>query len=488
MSVLQNENKILKRSLNRWETLGISVALLAPSMGISINPQGAASIVGKAIPLAYIIAGIAILFVAHSFIKLTSKYHHAGSVYGLVGQVLGARAGALAGWGLAGSYIGFAIVTSIAGGRFAYFVLTNLHIVKGVNESLIYALSAAVAILAYILATRPIKHGSQFLFRAEVITVIVISIIALVILISIFADKGSHGSNVDWSVFKIPQGKTINTMFIGSVFGFLSFGGFEAAATVGEESSTPKNHIPQAIWRTAIFGITFYIILTTIQIFGFGTGDKGVAAYAGSTSLMGDLASKFIGTWLAVIVSLGALISAFSSTSASIVGASRIFFAIGRDLESKKLSAVKSDSKTPATAALTILLFILGIVALYKIIDHKAATLDIFSAFGTISSLLIIFSYFLTVLAALRFTLIEKASSTYLWQALIPLIGLGILGYSFYVNIFGVGALSFAQKTWAYLTLVWLGVAVFAIILLPNRQFAKVKANIVEYHNDGKNF
>jgi amino acid transporter len=431
------------------------------------------------------LASIAILFVAHSFIKLTSRYHHAGSVYGLVGQVLGARAGALAGWGLAGTYIGFAIVTSIAGGRFAFFVLQNLHIVKGNNEVLIFISSAAVAIFAYLLAIRPIKNGSQFLFRAEVITVCVISIIAIVILISIFANKGSHGSNVDWSVFKIPQGKTIKTLFIGSVFGFLSFGGFEAAAAVGEESSSPKSHIPQAIWRTAIFGITFYIVLTTIQIFGFGTGDKGVAAYAGSTSLMGDLASKFIGTWLAVIVSLGALISAFSSTSASIVGASRIFFAIGRDLGSKKMSAVKDDTKTPATAALTILLFILGIVALYKIIDTKAETLDIFFAFGTISSLLIIFSYFLTVLGALKLTIEEKASSTYLLQTVIPLIGLVILGYSLYVNLIGAGPLNFAQKVWAALTLIWIGVAALAVIVLPNRIYKNMKANITEYHKEG---
>ena len=42
----------LRRTLNVWSAVGVSVALMAPSMAININPQGTATAVGRAVPLA----------------------------------------------------------------------------------------------------------------------------------------------------------------------------------------------------------------------------------------------------------------------------------------------------------------------------------------------------------------------------------------------------------------------------------------------------
>ncbi len=46
------------------------------------------------------------------------------------------------------------------------------------------------------------------------------------------------GRLVDWSVFSIPRGTGTSTIFLGVVFGFLSFAGFEAASTLGEEANS----------------------------------------------------------------------------------------------------------------------------------------------------------------------------------------------------------------------------------------------------------
>ena len=37
----------LRRELSVWEAIGISVALMAPSMAANINPQGTAGLVGR---------------------------------------------------------------------------------------------------------------------------------------------------------------------------------------------------------------------------------------------------------------------------------------------------------------------------------------------------------------------------------------------------------------------------------------------------------
>jgi hypothetical protein len=42
----------MRRDLNVWEAIGISVALMAPSFALNANPQGMVGAVGRSIPLA----------------------------------------------------------------------------------------------------------------------------------------------------------------------------------------------------------------------------------------------------------------------------------------------------------------------------------------------------------------------------------------------------------------------------------------------------
>src|SRR6202012_1056363 len=108
----------LRRSLSVWQAIGLSIALMAPSMAANINPQASAATAGRAVPLAFLIAGVGVLRVAYTFVRLCQYYHHSGSVYAFVGATLGPRAGVVAGWGLLGTYTFYAVVTSAAAGIF----------------------------------------------------------------------------------------------------------------------------------------------------------------------------------------------------------------------------------------------------------------------------------------------------------------------------------------------------------------------------------
>ena len=88
----------------------------------------------------------------------------------------------------------------------------------------------------------------------------------------------------------------------------LSFAGFEAASTLGEETENPHRDIPRAILGTAIFGGVYFVVVPAIEMMGFGTDAKGVEAFASSSSLVGDLGRSFIGPWVGNLVSLGAAI------------------------------------------------------------------------------------------------------------------------------------------------------------------------------------
>src|SRR4051794_21440952 len=66
-SAMAGEGTKLARELNIWEAIGISVALMAPSMAANINPQGMVGVVGRAIPLTFALATVGVLLVAYTF-------------------------------------------------------------------------------------------------------------------------------------------------------------------------------------------------------------------------------------------------------------------------------------------------------------------------------------------------------------------------------------------------------------------------------------
>ena len=76
-------------------------------------------------------------------------------------------------------------------------------------------------------------------------------------------------------VFTVPSGTDTSTLFLGIIFGLLSFAGFEAASTLGEETNDPQRDIPRAILWTAIFGGIYFTVVTAIEMMAFGTDDAG---------------------------------------------------------------------------------------------------------------------------------------------------------------------------------------------------------------------
>lgn len=50
-------------------------------MAASINRQGTATTVGRAVPVAFALAFVGVLLVAHTFVRLTQRFHHSGSVF-----------------------------------------------------------------------------------------------------------------------------------------------------------------------------------------------------------------------------------------------------------------------------------------------------------------------------------------------------------------------------------------------------------------------
>src|SRR5262245_62258320 len=90
----------LRRELRFWEAIALSIGIMAPTAAMALNGVAPTGLVGRAVPLAFLFAAIAIALVSYAFIRLTRYFSHAGSAYELAGATLGARAGFFAGWAL----------------------------------------------------------------------------------------------------------------------------------------------------------------------------------------------------------------------------------------------------------------------------------------------------------------------------------------------------------------------------------------------------
>jgi amino acid transporter len=269
------EGQHLRRDLRLWEAVGISLALMAPSMAANINPQGTAGSVGRAVPLAFALATIGVLLIAWTFVRLTQRFDHAGSVYGFVGATLGPHAGVISGWALMGTYTFYGVVTSTAAGIFGAEFLDALGIWTNQPGWAPFVVGAIALAGVWALAASNIRGGTRVLLLIEGTTVALILIVSVIILFKLATGTAPNGNTVDFSVFTVPAGTGLSAVFLGVVFGFLSFAGFEAAATLGEEAQEPRRDIPRAILGVAIFGGLYFIFVTAVEVMGFGTDAKG---------------------------------------------------------------------------------------------------------------------------------------------------------------------------------------------------------------------
>src|SRR3954451_4194247 len=103
----QAAGRTLRREVGFWETASLSIGVMPPSLAMSVTGAAAASLIGRAAPMAFLLAAIGVLFVSYGFRKLSSQFASAGSVYAFVGNTLGHRAGLVTGWALLGTYIVF---------------------------------------------------------------------------------------------------------------------------------------------------------------------------------------------------------------------------------------------------------------------------------------------------------------------------------------------------------------------------------------------
>src|SRR5262249_9047087 len=144
--------------------------------------------------------------------------------------------------------------------------------------------------------------------------------------------------------------------------------------TLGEEAHNPSRDIPRAILGVAIFGGIYFVVVTAAEMMGFGTGDKGLAAFASSPSLLGDLGTSYVGSWVGNVIRAGTTVSAFGCCLACTVGAARLVYAMSRDTFGDRGPGKSSAWGAPVIATAVVTVASAIVVGIYAAVSVAPST------------------------------------------------------------------------------------------------------------------
>lgn len=455
------EKRLKPNTLNSTDALALSVALLAPVMGVALSTQFAAGAAGGATPLSFLLAGVATLSLAYVIVHFTRNLPSAGFAYTYLSAGLKPAVGVMGGWTYSFAFaIGIPMVLGVA----------SLYMSEVFQNILGASPSWAVFFIVFLGIVVALSVFNIKLSTRVQLWTAVISVAAVVIASVVTIGKGG-ASGLTLAVFSFgasPGG--ISGIGYGMIFGFTSFIGFEAAAVLGEETAEPRRAIPKAILGAVIFAGVFYILVTFALDMGFGI--RHSQEWATSSAPLNYMVTRYVGKTMANLVDLMVVLSAFTAALGGINLVARIVYAMGsQGALPKGLGYVHPEHRTPINA-----IFLLAIITLLIGIPLGFALgpAEMFGFLASTGSLGIISVYVAIAIAGMVFFRKRITSG---WSipkhVIVPVIG-AVLGlFALYASVYPVPPFPFNLTP--YIMLVWIVVGIVIVSLMVKRHPGKVQ-------------
>jgi APA family basic amino acid/polyamine antiporter len=332
-------------------TLGIGAIIGA---GIFVlTGQAAAEYAGPAVPISFILAGLACGFAGLCYAEMASAVPVAGSAYTYAYATMGELMAWIIGWDLVLEYAMGASTVSV--GWSGYFkallgdfgvtlpgALTSAPLqlctdkdvaarVAGCVSTGIHTTGAIInlpAIVIVLLMTAVLVRGIRE--SAWVNNIIVALKIGIVILVIIFG--AMHLNPANWTPFVPPNdghfgGYGWSGVVRGSGVIFFAYIGFDAVSTAAQEAKNPQKDMPIGILGSLGVCTVLYIAMSMILTGMLPYTDYKNVAHPVSKAIESVPALH----WLAWIVNLGAVLGLASVILVMLLGQARVFYSMSRD-------------------------------------------------------------------------------------------------------------------------------------------------------------
>ncbi len=335
-----NDQTRLARDLGLGAAISIGVGTMIGA-GIFVLPGIVASIAGPAVLVSFGTCGLIAVLIALCMAELSTGMPYAGGGYLFIVRAFGPLIGSIMGWCLWLSLV-FASAFYMIG--FGYYMSDAL----GIPPMLIgLAMTAFLGLLNFIGARE--TGGTQ----------LVIVLMLLFILVAFFI-RAIFSVNMERLTPFVPPEIGFSGILITLPILFITFLGFAEIAAVSEEIRNPRKNLPVSLIGSVVIVTIIYCAVVFCIL---GLRNYNDPSMAKETILM-DLARILMGQGGYLIILVGGILATVSSANASVMAASRISFAMGRDqLMSEWFNQIHSRFKTPyrsiaATTGLTMLLIV----------------------------------------------------------------------------------------------------------------------------------
>jgi APA family basic amino acid/polyamine antiporter len=403
----------LNRSLGVFGAASIGIGAIIGA-GIFVLIGVASGLAGPAVIFSFIIAGLTAFLTALSSAELSSFITESGGGYAYTHVAFGRFWGFVVGWMKSFDYVVGASAVSIGfAAYFAYFL--NLP----TSLDLLIIVSAALPIVLMLINLRGIREASG---TNNVLVGLKISALIIFMAVGGYAIL-AHGNYTNYSPF-LPRG--VGGMFSGAAIIFFAFIGFNTVTILSEEIKNPEKNVPRAIMLAFIVCTILYIGVSVVAV---GLLNWKVLG-ASSAPLESALGMATNNLYILKYISISALFATASVVMASILGVSRVWFAMARQgVIPKPLSRI-SKKGVPASA------IVLGGIAIAIIALAAQANLDLLASVFNFGTLLTFFFINLSVIRLRRRMPNADRKFKVPFYPIPPIMGiLSCLLLSYYLNL-----------------------------------------------------
>jgi len=297
----------LKRVLGLFDATAISLGAIIGA-GIFIVTGIVAGLAGPSVIVSIVIAGVIASFTALNFAQLSAYMPREGGGYEFTYRLISPYAGFVAGWMWVFSNVFTGAAVSLG---FAQYLMTLFPFpLLPVN------VVAAVFCFAFTLLNYVGVRQSAMVNNALVVAKISILLFFIALGLSFI-----HISNFEPFM---PRG--LSGVFEGAALIFFAYGGYARVTTVAEEVKDASRTIPRAIVLALAISTVLYVFISFIAM-----GLVGSQSLAASDSPLADAIGVTGNAAAVFVVSLGAMIATASVLLMTILGMSRMTFAMARN-------------------------------------------------------------------------------------------------------------------------------------------------------------
>jgi putrescine importer len=403
----------LVRSLGLLGALGFGLAYMMPMA--SFTTYGVVNtLTDGRIVLAYVVTLVAMLFTATSYASMAGAHPKAGAAYSYTRLTFGAHAGFLGGWTILLDYVMLPMM--------AYLVIgVYLHAAVPAVPQAVWILAALVLVtLLNVTGVKLLSRVSNVIVAAQVVFLVVFAFLALQPVLG-----GTAAA--------VPAGDTgVATLLAGSAVLCYSFLGFDAVASIAEETKDPARTVPRAIVLVTLCGGVLFIVVSWLSQVVFPDWRAYTSPDAAANDVVGAAGEHLLTAFFTAAFVAGC----FGAVMAQQATAARVLFAMGRDglLPRRVFGTLSARFGTPVGS--TLVIAAVGLVALFVDLTFASSLIN----FGALAAFtlvnLAVIKHFLIdekrrgALAGLRYGVLPGigcALTVWLWTSLsLPALVVGL--------------------------------------------------------------